>query len=297
MKGKIKMKKLLSENNIIYSYVALVFLLSYLWQLIIYLTGGVDSALFPFLMFFPGLVAIVFRIISKEGFRNVGWGLKRWWYIFAATIIPIIVVVLAIFVIISMNLGDFSNERLNFGASGVDVIGYPLLLGKGQQSYLFFALNFFVTLLVQSVGSGLLSFGEEFGWRGYLQGKMVDRFGLNRGLIFLGVVWGYWHLPVVLMGYNFPTSPVLGALLLMPLGCVFMGIFLGWIYLVSKSIWMPMIAHGAMNLTAMLMLNEIIMTVDKLYQGLIFIGAWGVIAALFIIILNMKYGEVQKKAN
>jgi hypothetical protein len=30
------MKKLLSENNIIYSYAALVFLLSYLWQLIVH---------------------------------------------------------------------------------------------------------------------------------------------------------------------------------------------------------------------------------------------------------------------
>jgi len=294
------MKKLLTENNIIYSYVAVVFLVSYIWQLIIYFTGGIDSALFPFLMFFPGLIAIVFRIISKEGFRNVGWGLKRWWYIFAATIIPIVVIIFAIFVTTSLDLGDFSNKRLNFGESGVDVIGYPLLLGKGQQSHLFFALNFFVTLIVQSVGSGIFSFGEEFGWRGYLQGKLVDRFGLNRGLIFLGVVWGYWHLPVVLMGYNFPTSPVLGAFILMPLGCIFMGIFLGWIYLVSKSIWMPMIAHGAMNLTAMLMLNEIVMAVDKLYQGLIFIGVWGVIAALFLIVLNMKKPELRqstKKVN
>ncbi|MFA4921832.1 MAG: type II CAAX endopeptidase family protein [Candidatus Neomarinimicrobiota bacterium] len=256
--------------------------------MIIYFTGGVESALFPFLMFFPGLIAIVFRIISKEGFRNVGWGLRRWWYIFSATIIPIVVIIFAILLITSLNLGDFSNKQLNFGETGVDVIGYPLLLGKGQQSYLFFTLNLFVTILAQSVGSGIFTFGEEFGWRGYLQGKLIDRFGLNRGLIFLGVVWGYWHLPVVLMGYNFPTSPVLGALILMPLGCVFMGIFLGWIYVVSKSIWMPMIAHGAMNLTAMLMLNEVVMSVDKLYQGLIFIGVWGVIAALLLIVLNLK---------
>ena len=134
------MKKLLTENNIIYSYVAVVFLFSYIWQLIIYFTGGVESALFPFFMFFPGLIAIVFRIISKEGFRNVGWGLKRWWYIFAATIIPIVVIIFAIFLIMSLNLGYFSNKQLNFGETGVDVIGYPLLLGKGQQSYCFFAL-------------------------------------------------------------------------------------------------------------------------------------------------------------
>jgi membrane protease YdiL (CAAX protease family) len=78
-----------------------------------------------------------------------------------------------------------------------------------------------------------------------------------------------------------------------------MGIFLGWIYLMSKSIWMPMIAHGAMNLTAMLMLNEIVMAVDKLYQGLIFMSGWCVVAVLVMILLNKREPELwqSKKEN
>ena len=48
-------------------YVVILFILSYLWQLVIFLTGGVESKLFPFLMWFPAIVAIVFRFITKEG--------------------------------------------------------------------------------------------------------------------------------------------------------------------------------------------------------------------------------------
>jgi membrane protease YdiL (CAAX protease family) len=36
--------------------------------------------------------------------------------------------------------------------------------------------------------------GEEFGWRGFAYPKMAARFGLVRGSLLLGLVWGVWHL-------------------------------------------------------------------------------------------------------
>jgi hypothetical protein len=77
MKGEIKMKKYFNGDPI-WKYIFVVFLVSYIWQFIIYLTGGTESALLPILMFFTGIVAVIFRITLKEGFSNVGWGLKRW---------------------------------------------------------------------------------------------------------------------------------------------------------------------------------------------------------------------------
>ena len=38
--------------------------------------------------------------------------------------------------------------------------------------------------------------------------------GRNRALLVTGVIWGIWHAPVILMGYNYPTQPVLGVLLM-----------------------------------------------------------------------------------
>lgn len=36
--------------------------------------------------------------------------------------------------------------------------------------------------------------GEEFGWRGFAYPRMVERFGLVRGSLGLGIAWGAWHL-------------------------------------------------------------------------------------------------------
>jgi membrane protease YdiL (CAAX protease family) len=36
--------------------------------------------------------------------------------------------------------------------------------------------------------------GEEFGWRGFAQPRMAERFGLVRGTLLLGALWGLWHL-------------------------------------------------------------------------------------------------------
>jgi membrane protease YdiL (CAAX protease family) len=36
--------------------------------------------------------------------------------------------------------------------------------------------------------------GEEFGWRGFAYPKLAQRFGLVRGSLLLGTIWGLWHL-------------------------------------------------------------------------------------------------------
>jgi len=36
--------------------------------------------------------------------------------------------------------------------------------------------------------------GEEFGWRGFAYPRIVERLGVVRGALLLGVVWGLWHL-------------------------------------------------------------------------------------------------------
>lgn len=36
--------------------------------------------------------------------------------------------------------------------------------------------------------------GEEFGWRGFAHPRLVERFGLVRGPLLVGVAWGLWHL-------------------------------------------------------------------------------------------------------
>ncbi len=275
-------------KNTHWIYLVVVFILSYLWQLVIYFTGGVDSMLFPFTMLFPAIVAVAFRIIYKEGFRNVGWGLRKWWYAIPSVLVPLVVIVGIAALFVTLNWATLSDKHFIFKDGVLEIQKIPMILGNQAQSLAFFGLNLALSLFVQSLLSSVITIGEEFGWRGYVQEKLIRRFGLNRGLILLGVIWGYWHLPIGLMGWNFPEHPVLGALILTPLSLVFIGIFLGWLYLRSKSIWIPTFAHGALNLTATLLFSEMIMQRDNLYLQLIFIAAWGIIAGLCLISLNRK---------
>jgi len=286
--GLVKSRNTMKNSNNYWIYLIIVFVLSYLWQLVIYFTGGIDSPLVSIMMVFPALVAIAVRIITKEGFRNVGWGLRQWWYIFPSVLVPIAVIASLATIFLTLNWAVLSDKHFLFRDCMLTIQKIPMLLGNQAQSLAFFGLNLALSLFVQSLLGSLITIGEEFGWRGYVQEKMIRRFGLNRGLILLGIIWGYWHLPIGLMGWNFPEHPVLGALILTPLSMIFLGIYLGWLYLRSKSIWIPTLAHAAINLTASLLFSELVMRREDLTLQLAFIFAWGIVGGFGLISLNRK---------
>ncbi|MFQ9495517.1 MAG: CPBP family intramembrane glutamic endopeptidase [Dorea longicatena] len=39
-------------------------------------------------------------------------------------------------------------------------------------------------------------FGEEYAWRGCLQGRLQNIFGKRMGVILLGIIWELWHMPL-----------------------------------------------------------------------------------------------------
>jgi len=269
-------------------YITAVMLTSFLWQWLIYATGGVDSKLFPFLMFFPTIVAITFIIINKESFKTIGWGLRKWWYLFPAFFVPVMVTLLTILLLTCFHWASWSNEIFSFKDGFVDVNKVKLILGKQTQTISFFILNLGLTILLQSIPGSILTLGEEIGWRGYLQKKLTEKFGIVSGLILLGLIWGYWHLPIILMGWNFPSQPVLGALFLMPLGTVGMGLFFGYLYIKTNSIWMPTLAHTSLNLSAGLLYAGMTSNSDRVIIPLVFIGVWAVTGASCLLLLRRR---------
>jgi hypothetical protein len=91
----------------------------------------------------------------------------------------------------------------------------------------------------------VLAFGEEYGWRGYLQSELF-KMGRVRGVLLLGVIWGAWHWPLILMGYNYPGHPLLG-LLLMALYTTGLAIVLGYAVLRSGSVLLSAFLHALNN--------------------------------------------------
>ncbi|MFJ4044672.1 lysostaphin resistance A-like protein [Microbacterium sp. NPDC089987] len=96
--------------------------------------------------------------------------------------------------------------------------------------------------------NAVAAFGEEIGWRGFLV-PALRRYGTWSALLISGAVWGLWHAPIILLGYNFGRTDITGVLL-MTAGCLAWGVLLGWLRLRSGSVWPAVFAHGAVNAAA-----------------------------------------------
>ncbi|MEZ4755627.1 MAG: CPBP family intramembrane glutamic endopeptidase [Flavobacteriales bacterium] len=87
--------------------------------------------------------------------------------------------------------------------------------------------------------------GEELGWRGYLWHHLSHWTGLQR-VLFTGVVWGFWHAPMIAVGHNYPGHPIAG-IGMMVLLCLSMSVLFDWTRTHSGSVWSSALLHGIIN--------------------------------------------------
>ena len=89
--------------------------------------------------------------------------------------------------------------------------------------------------------------GEEIGWRGFLQTPLIETFGTVLGVVLLGLIWGVWHAPVALRGYNLRSHFWTEAFVLYPFMCVCYSIPLAFLTTSSGSIWPALVFHATNN--------------------------------------------------
>lgn len=92
-------------------------------------------------------------------------------------------------------------------------------------------------------------FGEEYGWRFFLQPRLQKKFGKIKGVILLGVIWGIWHLPLVLFYYSTPEN-FFYAVTHQITGCIFLSIVFAYFYEKSGSLWCVISIHSINNAIA-----------------------------------------------
>jgi len=130
----------------------------------------------------------------------------------------------------------------------------------------------------------LVTFGEEYGWRGYLQ-PALTKMGHARGVALLGVIWGVWHLPIIWMGYNFPGHPVLGSLS-MVLFTVGLGFMLGYAVLKAKGVWIAAFLHALFNQTLAYFVRMVYTPADTTFS--FGIGLLGMIPFALVVLLILR---------
>lgn len=166
-------------------------------------------------------------------------------------------------------------------------LGYRLtpnwsVLGSTTEMILVISLGFIATCI--------LVMGEEIGWRGYLQNKLFGSFGKMKGAIILGIIWGFWHLPVALKGYNFPNHPFIEAFVTYPLACTAFSLMIAYFGFHKSSIFIAVLFHGANN-----HFNAMAITVTKLENEFAFAmlsnGICFILILIFGALLSKKIKE------
>jgi membrane protease YdiL (CAAX protease family) len=90
---------------------------------------------------------------------------------------------------------------LQVGIFAFAVAAYLWMHGKGLHSLALVSLPEAILLLITQMLSGAM--GEELGWRGYLLRDFEKRHSLLVSALLVGIVWGFWHLPVwFTLGYT-----------------------------------------------------------------------------------------------
>ncbi len=185
-----------------------------------------------FVMIAGLLLLVVLRFTAgREAMARVwlSWGNWRYWLLFGLAYVAFYVLQPAL------------NALFGLGPSEMVLRPAP----QGSNPYLYTILTAGGTVLLGSVLSIVNLFGEEYGWRGYLQSELF-KLGRVRGALLLGVIWGAYHWPVILMGWNYPGYPLPG-LLLMVLYCTTEGIVLSYAVLKSGSVLLAAFLHAVGN--------------------------------------------------
>jgi len=143
----------------------------------------------------------------------------------------------------------------------------------------------FLNVLIGALLNVLPALGEELGWRGWLLPHLL-RLGLVPALLLSGLIWGLWHAPLILLGYNYPGAPGWLALLLMVGVCTVTGAVFGWLRLRSESVWPAAIAHGAFNAAAGLSIVFAAsgQEVDTVHAGILGWSGWLVPLVLVVVL-------------
>jgi uncharacterized protein len=181
----------------------------------------------------PALASVVARLVRHEGWSDVSFrfGPARRTLLVLAVVYGAAVAYGLVPLLVATSLGLTPLHVPVTDAGDPDL---PLLI----------LLNLTVNPLVGC----LIVLGEELGWRGYLLTRLVDA-GVPRPLLASALIWGTWHLPLILAGV-YDSAGVQHLARVVPLFLVTTGSLayvLAWARLKTGSIWPGLVAHSVAN--------------------------------------------------
>ncbi|MFK4761989.1 lysostaphin resistance A-like protein [Microbacterium sp. ZW T5_45] len=252
------------------------------------LAEPIAGLLLPVMMLTPAIAAIIVTFATRvpgagDRARFLGlWPLRPAkrvvWLMVVGWLVPPVLV--AACVLVAAALG-FVELDLAFGGFAAE-IERAVPPGTPLPPVEVLVIAQLAMLPLGALFNSLLAFGEELGWRGWLL-PALRPLGTWPALILSGAIWGLWHSPVILLGYNFGRTDITGVLFMVA-GCIAWGVLLGWLRLRSGSVWPAVLAHGSLNAAAGLILLVAASQPDLALAGPLGVAGW-IVAAVVVAVL------------
>jgi membrane protease YdiL (CAAX protease family) len=271
-------------------FIGITYGLSWLIIALLVASGGawnqlVSTVVVTALMFIPMISAIlVQKVIYKEPLLKplgISFRLNRWWLM--AWLLPPAIALTTIGVSLLLPGISYSPEMAGFFERFEGILT-PELIEQMREQLAAFPVHVFWIALGQGLIAGatvnaIAAFGEELGWRGFLF-KELGHLDLWRSSAIIGLVWGIWHFPLILLGQNYPQHPVAGVFMMILFSILLSPIF-GYVRLKSKSVIAAAVIHGSLNGTAGLSIMVVKGGTDLI------VGVTGAAGLAVLIIVNL----------
>ena len=223
-------------------------------------------------MIIPLLAVIFTQLIFKEPVLKglgISFKLNRWWWI-GWLLMPVIAMLTLGVTLLMPGAqwtpdGEMVQQSLQNLPEGVGVWG---LIGIALLSGLFAGVTI----------NAVFAFGEEIAWRGFLVKEFKGKKFLTAAL-WIGIIWGFWHAPLILNGHNYPQHPVAGVFMMVIL-CILLTIMLMYFRKKSGSVIVAAIMHGTINAVAGVSAIVITPANDLLY------GSAGLAGMIVLLVVN-----------
>lgn len=220
------------------------------------------------------LFIFVYKRIGEEPFRRLGLqlgnlDLGRW---FVAAYVGFLLLQPGLNVL--FGLASFQGDRETIQGVAVPTAVYPVAL-----------LAYLLLMIVGNpLGGMALFFGEEYGWRGFLQDELAP-LGRRQAALIIGLIWGLWHIPILLSGIH--TYPPTGlGFLLAGFFFVLWGIIQSYAVLKTGSIWIAAFLHGVVNGVYAFTLDYVARPQNKLFAFGLGVYGLALLGAVVLLVLR-----------
>jgi membrane protease YdiL (CAAX protease family) len=204
-------------------FFVLTFGLSSPWYFLIATGGGLALQGYVLaLMWCPAVAAVGTQLFFHRTLRGLGWRWPSLRWVVLGYLVPLAYSLVAYGTVWLAGFGEVDLTRAPHGKVAFVVLGTLVSLADAT--------------------------GEEIGWRGFLVPALSRNLSFVRTAAVSGLVWGGWHLPLVLFSDYNAGTPAWYAVLCFVIGVVALSTILAWLRIRSLSFWPAAFLHASHNL-------------------------------------------------